>query len=110
MTKLSNQLKKIIIIFLNSAYLLITLAVLSVLYEYSYDIYSDFSRFKIMHSSFDILRDTIAILFWIILSLFAYKYNKKLIAEDKSILIYSVIPFIVVSISYFVIIFFAHLV
>lgn len=105
MAKLSNQFKKIIILFLNFVYLFITLAALLVLYEYVYDIYADFSRFKIMHSSFDILRDTIAILFWIILSVFIYKYNKNLIAEDKSILIYSVIPFIVVLIFYFIIIF-----
>lgn len=104
MDKFSNKFKKLIVVILNSAYIFITLAVLLVLYEYIYDIYSDFSRFKMMHSPFDILRDAGAILFWIICSIFIYKYNKKLIPEDKSIIFYSVIPFIAGLIFYFIMI------
>ncbi len=105
MAKISHKSKRGLIAILNFGYLIATLTAFLILHEYIYDIYSDFSRFKIMHSSFDILRDTIAILFWIIFSVFIYKYNKNLIAEDKNIIVYSALPFIVVLISYFVIIF-----
>ncbi len=105
MTKISLKLKKIIIIISNFVYLVITLAALLILHEYIYDIYSNFSRFKIMHSPIVILRDMIAISLWVIFSIFVYKYNKKLISKDRSIIAYSVIPFAVLLIVLFIITF-----
>ncbi len=102
MAKIPLKLKKIIIIILNSAYLAITLWTLLILYEYIYDIYSNFSRFKIMHSPTVILRDIAAILLWVIFSMFIYKYNKNSISQNKSVIIYSVIPFAVLLIVYLI--------
>lgn len=104
MTKISHKLNKIIIIILNSIYLTATLMELLIVCEYVVDIYSsiysDFSRFKIMHSPIEILNDIIMISLWVIFSIFVYKYNKKSISKNRSIIAYSVIPFAVLLILY----------
>lgn len=96
-----NKTKKIIIIILNLTYLVVTLGVLLVLYEYAHDIFSDFFRFKMMHSLINIFGDIAATLLWVVFSIVAYKYNKNLIAKDRIIAIYSIIPLVVILIIVF---------
>ncbi|MFH1565225.1 MAG: hypothetical protein ABIC82_05285 [bacterium] len=105
MIKVHYKLNKIIIIVLNFIYLIAVLATSLILHEYIYGIYSDYSRFKITHSPMDILRDTIAILLWIIFSIFIYQYNKKSISKNRVIMAYSAIPFMVMLVVYYIVAF-----
>lgn len=100
MEKISYATKKIITIISNFIFIVTTFLAALILEEYIYGINSDYAKFKMTHSPIKITGDALIILTWIIFSVFIYKYNKKLISKDRSIMAYSIIPFAVFLIIY----------
>lgn len=69
---------------LNFVYIFFSFAAFLIIFEYIYDIVTDFERFKIMHSSTgSIFYDILIIMFWIIFSIFIVKYDNKIIKFNK---------------------------
>lgn len=97
-----SKRQKIIITVINSLYLMYTLFIMLVLYEYTSDIFSDFSRFKIMHPMSEIVIFLMTFVLWNIFLLLLFKYHKKIINQDKSVIIYGLMPYITLLIIFLV--------
>jgi len=98
--KVLIKIQKAKIVIINFVYLIFSLLVLLVIYEYLHDIFSDFARFKMMHPTTRIFMDMAVIFLWGVSSFLMYKYNKKLLKKDKQILIYIIIPFLVILVTW----------
>ncbi len=79
-----KNLKKVILFpTINFAYLIFTIFFAFIVYEYVYDISTNFSRFIAMHSSIQSFYDFLLLLVWVILSVLVFKYDQKIL-QSKS--------------------------
>ncbi len=66
---------------INFAYLVYTILFSFIVYEYIYDISTDFSRFTMMHPFSKNIYDLLLLIIWIAVSIFVFKYDKKIIKK-----------------------------
>jgi len=71
------------VIIIDYIYGLLTLLFSFVVAEYIHDIFTDFARFKFMHSLTDNLYFLLILLGWIFFTIFIIKYNKRVIIKIK---------------------------
>jgi uncharacterized protein YqhQ len=76
-------MSKAIISVVDFIYLIFSLGVFFIAYEYFHDIFTDFSRFQMMHSFSKNYVDLIIFIAWAIFSWIIVKYNKKIFSETK---------------------------
>jgi hypothetical protein len=81
---MKNNIKsKAMISVVDFIYLVFSLGVFFIAYEYFHDIFTNFSRFQMTHSFSRNYIDLIAIIVWVIFSWIVLKYNKKAFSETK---------------------------
>ncbi|MDD5528063.1 MAG: hypothetical protein PHO56_03775 [Patescibacteria group bacterium] len=80
---MNNIKSKAIVTVVDFIYLIFSLGVFFIAYEYFHDIFTDFSRFQMTHSFSKNYIDLIAIIAWIVFSWIVVKYNKKVFLETK---------------------------
>jgi len=71
------------VIIIDFIYGLLTFFFLFVVAEYIHDVFTDFARFKFMHSFTDNIYVFVGSLGWILFTIFIIKYNKKIIIKLK---------------------------
>ena len=80
---MNNFKKSLVIIIVDCVYCLFTFFFSLVVYEYIHDIFTDFERFKIMHSIINNVYDLMALVVWVAFTIFIIKYNKKFIVNKR---------------------------
>ena len=71
------------VIIIDYVYCVYSLLFSLVVNEYIHDIFTDFERFKFMHSFIDHVYAFIGLLVWIFFTIFIIKYNTKFIVNKK---------------------------
>ncbi len=64
---------------INFIYIIFTILFSFIVYEYAYDISTNFPRFMTAHPFIRILYDILLLIAWIMLSIFVFKYDKKVL-------------------------------
>lgn len=95
-----RNIDKIRIILVNLSYLVFAIIIISLIRNYLSVAFSDFELFKKIYQISHLLFNGAAIILWLVFTFYFYKFEKKLIKQDKWNLVYMAIPAAVILISW----------
>ena len=78
---MKNLKEAILFPIINFTYLIFTILFSFIIYEYVHDISTDFSRFTMMHPFSKAIYDGLLLIVWIAISIFVFKYDRKIIKK-----------------------------